>query len=266
MIELNVKKELTNIDLDVSLHIKEGEFLAICGKSGSGKTTFLRVLAGLENSNSTIKVSNEIWQDKQTKLPPQKREIGFVFQSYALFENMSVEQNLLFVKKDKELCQYLLKTTELYELRKHYPKTLSGGQKQRVALCRALMNKPKILLLDEPLSALDIEMRKKLQDEIKFLHKKFNITTILVSHDYSEIYKMATRIVEFRDGKVIKDTKLENELSDVKTVLHVDVEVVQVKKGSVVVSFFEQIFEVQTDKNLEVGDGLKISFKDGKIV
>lgn len=254
MIELQISKKLNNIDLDISLNIQEGEFLAICGKSGSGKTTFLRVLSGLEDSDSTIKVANKIWQDKTKKLPPQKREIGFVFQNYALFENMSVEQNLLYVQKDKELCEYLLKTTELYELRKHYPKTLSGGQKQRVALCRALMGKPKILLLDEPLSALDTKMRKKLQDELKFLHKKFKLTTILVSHDLLEVYKMATRVVEFEDGKIKKDYK--NNLENLKNTLHVDV--LKVKQNSVVVSCGEQIFEVKKPLHVEVGDSLEL--------
>jgi len=205
MIKININKTLDTINLDIDLHITQGEFIALTGSSGSGKTTFLRILAGLEKASGNIMVENKIWQNKNCILPPQKREIGFVFQDYALFENMSVIDNLLFVNNDINLANELLKITELTKLKNRYPNSLSGGQKQRVSLCRALMKKPKILLLDEPLSALDIDIRKKLQNEILALHKKFNITTIMVSHDPSEIYKMASRVVVLENGKLIKN-------------------------------------------------------------
>ncbi|MFT5662413.1 MAG: molybdate transport system ATP-binding protein [Sulfurimonas sp.] len=211
MIKINIQKKLhgTNgfMDLDVDFEIKEGSFVALSGLSGSGKTTLLRVLAGLEDSQGEIKVHKEIWQNKNTMMRVQDREIGFVFQDYALFDNMSVEKNLLFVKKDKELAKQLLELTELTELKGRKPNTLSGGQKQRVALCRAMMNEPKLLLMDEPLSALDPAMRMKLQNEILSLHKKFGTTTIMVSHDPIEIYKLAQRVIILENGKVISDGK-----------------------------------------------------------
>ena len=199
MISLNIKKELHGsngvMNLDINLSLQNGEFVALSGDSGSGKTTLLRVLAGLEEAFGEIIVDGEILLNEKIKKPIQKRDIGFVFQDYALFPNLSVIDNLLYVKKDKDLAKQLLSLTDLYELKNRYPNSLSGGQKQRVSLCRALMKRPKILLMDEPLSALDPHMRLKLQDEILTLHKEFKTTTIMVSHDPSEIYKLASRVL-----------------------------------------------------------------------
>jgi len=209
MIAIDIHKKLHgalgSMDLEVKLAIKEGEFVAIAGKSGSGKTTLLRLLAGLETSQGSIKVGDEVWQQNAKTLVTQKRGIGFVFQDYALFENMTIEQNLLYVSNDKKLAQKLLQITELESLKKRYPATLSGGQKQRVSICRALMKRPKILLLDEPLSALDPQMRTKLQQEILTLHKAFKTTTLMVSHDPSEMYRLASRVIVLDDGKIIND-------------------------------------------------------------
>ena len=209
MIKIDIQKELHGtiglMNLDVSFEIKEGEFVALSGLSGSGKTTLLRILAGLESSSGNITVDEKVWQDENSMMSVQKRDIGFVFQDYALFENMSVEKNLLYVNKDKRLAQHLLELTELTELRKRKPSTLSGGQKQRVSLCRAMMNRPKLLLMDEPLSALDPMMRIKLQNEILSLHKEFGTTTIMVSHDPIEIYKLAQRVIVLENGKIIND-------------------------------------------------------------
>ncbi len=209
MIEIELLKTLQGsqgeMQLDVSLSIAEGDFVAITGESGSGKTTLLRILAGLEKAEGVINVSSEIWLDAKNSLAPQKRGIGFVFQDYALFPNMSVEENLLYVKKDRELASKLLELTGLSELKQRLPHTLSGGQKQRVALCRAFMKRPKLLLMDEPLSALDASMRTKLQHDILVLHKEFGTTTIMVSHDPSEIYRLASRVIVLNQGKVIQD-------------------------------------------------------------
>ena len=209
MISLNIKKELHGsngvMNLDINLSLQNGEFVALSGDSGSGKTTLLRVLAGLEEAFGEIIVDGEIWLNEKIKKPIQKRDIGFVFQDYALFPNLSVIDNLLYVKKDKDLAKQLLNLTDLYELKNRYPNSLSGGQKQRVSLCRALMKRPKILLMDEPLSALDPHMRLKLQDEILTLHKEFKTTTIMVSHDPSEMYKLASRVLVLKDGKIIDD-------------------------------------------------------------
>ena len=209
MIEIEIDKKLHGamgeMNLNVNLTIEEGCFLALSGQSGSGKTTLLRILAGLEEAKGYIKIGSEVWLDKKHSLETQKRKIGFVFQEYALFPNMTVEENLLFVQKDKALAKYLLNMTELSELKKRLPNTLSGGQKQRVSLCRAMMNRPKLLLMDEPLSALDPAMRSKLQNEILTLHKEFGTTTIMVSHDPSEIYRLASRVVVLKFGKIIND-------------------------------------------------------------
>jgi len=209
MIKININKQLHGASgemlLDINLDIKENDFVALSGVSGSGKTTLLRILAGLENAKGSIIIDNQVWLSNKVNLAPQKREIGFVFQDYALFTNMSVEENLLFVNNDKSLANRLLKITELSELKNRLPNTLSGGQKQRVSLCRAMMNKPKLLLLDEPLSALDPTMRMKLQNEILTLHKEFNTTTIMVSHDPSEIYRLSNRVIVLNQGKIIND-------------------------------------------------------------
>ena len=205
MVEIAIKKPLQGSQgammLDVNVHIEEGSFTVIMGESGSGKTTLLRVLAGLEKAEGDIRVGGKSWKS----LSPQKREIGFVFQDYALFDNMSVEQNLLFVHEDKALAEKLLALTELTGLATRNVKSLSGGQKQRVSLCRAMMKKPKLLLMDEPLSALDEKMRIKLQDEMVKLHTAFGTTTLMVSHDAEASYALADRILVLEQGHIIKD-------------------------------------------------------------
>ncbi len=209
MVKIDITKMLQGsegaMELDVDITVEEHAFVALAGQSGSGKTTLLRILAGLERGKGAISVSGDVWQDSKRLLAPQKRGIGFVFQDYALFDNMSVEQNLLYVNSDKELAKHLLSLTELSELKKRLPTSLSGGQKQRVSLCRAMMRRPKLLLMDEPLSALDPEMRTKLQHDILTLHKEFGTTTIMVSHDPSEIYRLAERVIVLDQGKVVQD-------------------------------------------------------------
>ena len=209
MIAINIHKRLQGsageMALDVDIKIKKHAFVALAGESGGGKTTLLRILAGLEKAEGVITVSEDVWQNDRTVLAPQKRGIGFVFQEYALFANMSVEENLLYVVKDHDLAKHLLEMTGLYALRDRLPATLSGGQKQRVSLCRAMMNRPKLLLMDEPLSALDPAMRTKLQHDILALHREFGTTTIMVSHDPSEIYRLADRVIVLDQGRVVED-------------------------------------------------------------
>jgi len=205
MLAIDIQKALHGsqgqMSLDVKLNIKQGEFVVLMGESGSGKTTLLRVLAGLEKSRGSVSVEGKVWEN----VPPQQRSIGFVFQDYALFENMSVEENLLFVNHDKALATKLLELTALSALATRNVQSLSGGQKQRVSLCRAMMNKPKLLLMDEPLSALDTKMREQLQIEIAILHKEFGTTTIMVSHDGASSYALADRIIVLDQGKIIRD-------------------------------------------------------------
>ena len=209
MIEIDIHKKLHGAEgemlLQINSTIEKGSFTALSGVSGSGKTTFLRILAGLEKAEGEIRVDGEIWLDSAYVKPTQQRKIGFVFQNYALFPNMTIEEHLLFVNKDKTLAKELLDITQLSALANRLPARLSGGQQQRVNLCRAMMNQPTLLLMDEPLSALDNTMRTKLQNEILTLHKRFGTTTIMVSHDPSEIYNMAERVILLDSGKVIED-------------------------------------------------------------
>lgn len=209
MLKLDIHKTLHGAHGEMTLsfqkEIEIGTLTALAGQSGSGKTTLLRILSGLEKAKGIIAFDGEVWMEEGFSLPPQKRKIGFVFQDYALFPHMSVEENLLYVNNERSLSEHLLEITGLSELRDRYPGNLSGGQKQRVSLCRAMMNRPKLLLMDEPLSALDPGMRTRLQHEILTLHKEYGTTTILVSHDPSEMFRLAQRVIVLEHGKVVQD-------------------------------------------------------------
>jgi molybdate transport system ATP-binding protein len=200
--------------LQIDVQIPDTELVAVFGKSGAGKTTLLRMLAGLLKPNKGfIQIGNKVVFDsaKKINLPPQKRNIGFMFQDYALFPNMTVEQNIAFAKSNNTaLVNELIATFELEKLRRQKPDKLSGGQRQRVALARALARKPNILLLDEPLSALDEEMRHSLQQEILKAHRMFDFTTLMVSHDADEIQSMATKILVIGKEKVSQMVLPEN--------------------------------------------------------
>jgi len=275
MININISKRLHGsigqMDLKLHLDIKEGDFVALSGKSGSGKTTLLRILAGLEEAEGKIEVGNELWLDGKRSLAPQKRKIGYVFQDYALFPNMTVEENLLFVNKDRVLADHLLEMTELSELKNRLPNSLSGGQQQRVSLCRAMMNRPKLLLMDEPLSALDPSMRTKLQNEILTLHKEFGTTTIMVSHDPSEIYRLASRVLVLDLGKIINDGNpkdillktqgsqkfsFEGELLDITKV-----DVIYIAIVSIGQQLVEVVVSSDEAKNLKIGQKVTVSTK-----
>ena len=259
------------MNLNIDLKIEQGDFVALTGESGSGKTTLLRILAGLEEADGHISCGDDIWLDAHTLTPPQHRGIGFVFQDYALFPNMSVLQNMLFVSSDRALAQKLLQMTALEELRDRMPSTLSGGQKQRVSLCRAMMSRPRLLLMDEPLSALDPSMRMKLQGEILALHREFDMTTIMVSHDPSEIYRLANRVVVLHQGQIIADGSprdvmlktsgsqkfsFEGELLEIQKVDVIYIAIVAIGQQLV-----EVVVSMDEAKSLEVGSTVSVSTK-----
>jgi len=247
------------INLQCNFSINRGDFVALSGKSGSGKSTLLRIIAGLEEAEGEIEVFGKKYLNNNIFLPPQRREIGLVFQDFALFENMSVEQNLLYVNSDKKLANRLLELTELQEYKKRYPQNLSGGQKQRVALARALMKHPKLLLLDEPLSALDWQIRQKLQQEIANIHKEFNLTTIMVSHDRAEIYKLSNRVIELENGQVKQDTKIDKTYK-APTKLNTKAEVVKVFDDKALILFNGELIEIARE-NLDIGDFIELKIE-----
>jgi len=197
--------------LDVALTLAPGELVALSGPSGAGKTTLLRLLAGLSKPDGGfLTFDGQPWYDHARRqwLPPPQRPLGFVFQDYALFPNMTVRQNLAFAAEGqpdgRRIVGELLELLELTELAERRPAVLSGGQQQRVALARALARRPRLLLLDEPLSALDLPTRLRLQDALAEVHRQFKLTTILISHDPAEIARLADRVVELELGRVLR--------------------------------------------------------------
>ncbi|MBD8489054.1 ATP-binding cassette domain-containing protein [Echinicola sp. CAU 1574] len=214
MIDLRLRKVLesdnTKMVLDLNLQFKKGQFITLYGESGSGKTSTLRLISGLMKPDSGhLSIGQQCWfdEDKKINLAPSKRKIGFVFQDYALFPNMTVKENLFFAlsdKTDQGTIEELVQMMDLGDLQNRKPESLSGGQKQRVALARALVGKPEILLLDEPLSALDYKMRYKLQKYILKIHQRYKLTTILVSHDIGEIIKLSDLVFELENGKIAR--------------------------------------------------------------
>ena len=195
---------------DAAFEAKQGEILAISGPSGAGKTTLLRIFAGLtEVDEGHIEIDNETWLDssRRINLPTRRRSIGFVFQDFALFPHMTVRQQLEFaLPKDSHgnIVSELLQLMDLEALQHQRPALLSGGQQQRVAIARAIARKPRLLLLDEPLSALDDEMRHKLQDYILKARQHYQLTVLLVSHDLPEIIRLADSVIILDHGRIVK--------------------------------------------------------------
>jgi iron(III) transport system ATP-binding protein len=196
---------------DFSLDIQDGEFISFLGPSGCGKTTCLRMVAGLEkNTDGILKIDGEIVSDPLNNyfIPPEKRHVGMVFQSYAVWPHMNVFDNIAYplkvAKKSKDEIKSavgeILELVELGGLDQRMPNELSGGQQQRVALARGLVARPKVLLLDEPLSNLDAKLREKMRVDIREIQQKFAITCIYVTHDQIEAFSMSDRILIMRDG------------------------------------------------------------------
>ncbi|MEG2353330.1 MAG: ATP-binding cassette domain-containing protein [Clostridium sp.] len=206
-----IRKSFENTEVlkGLDIDIDKGELVCFLGPSGCGKTTLLRIIAGLEKSNS----GEVILEGKNlSNLHPADRGIAMVFQNYALFPNMNIYNNVAYGLKSKKINKTeihtrvieVLEIVGLSDMKDRYPSEISGGQQQRVALARAVVLKPEILLLDEPLSALDAKVRESLREEIKSLQRKLNITTILVTHDQEEALTMADKIVVFNEGTVMQ--------------------------------------------------------------
>lgn len=194
----------------VSLSVKRGEFVSILGPSGCGKTTLLRIIAGLTSQNS----GRVILEGKDiTNLPPEKRDVNTIFQSYALFPHMTVEENVGYglkiegIKKNeiKEKVEGMLSLVGLIGYEKKYPSQLSGGQKQRVAIARGLIKNPEILLLDEPLGALDLQLRRHLTEEIRRIHQKTKTTFIYITHDRDEAMNLSDRMIIMNKGQFVQE-------------------------------------------------------------
>lgn len=214
VLELDIEKNLVGCQGPYCLRARfvaiKGSLTVLGGASGAGKTTLLRIIAGLDKpSRGKVRVFGESWSDTEhgTWLRPQRRNVGFVFQNYALFPSMTVRRNLEFAvgRRDDPRVNVFLEMVELVRLQDRYPFELSGGQQQRVALARALIRQPKLLLLDEPLSALDLLMRSKLQDRLLEIHAELGLTTLMVSHDPLEIRKMADRLILIDAGEITFD-------------------------------------------------------------
>ena len=203
-----IKKSFTEGEAvldNISLEISKGEFITLLGSSGCGKTTTLRIIAGLEQPDA-----GSVWLDGRevTGLEPNQRDVNTVFQNYALFPHMNVAENIGYGLKLKKVpkseirkkVSQMLELVQLKGYEKRKPSELSGGQKQRVAIARALVNNPKVLLLDEPLGALDLQLRRAMQIELKHLQKKLGITFIYITHDQEEAINMSDRIAVMKDG------------------------------------------------------------------
>ncbi|KPZ14374.1 MULTISPECIES: ABC transporter ATP-binding protein [Pseudomonas syringae group] len=199
----------TSVFSDINCRIAKGEFVTLLGPSGCGKSTLLRCIAGLTpvNSGRILLDGNDL-----VPLTPQKRNIGMVFQSYALFPNMTVEQNVAFGLRMQKVSAddserrvaEILRMVELHDFAKRYPHQLSGGQCQRVALARSLVTRPRLLLLDEPLSALDARIRKLLREQIRAIQRELGLTTIFVTHDQEEALTMSDRIFLMNQGRIVQ--------------------------------------------------------------
>ncbi len=253
--------------LNVTAHFKENKINVLFGPSGAGKTSLLRLISGLDTAeDGVIKFKGAYWLDIQKKqsLAIAKRNIAYVFQDYALFPNMTVLDNLNFVSKNinKELLNELITVLEIKHLLMTKPDELSGGQKQRIALARALVQQPDLLLLDEPLAALDEVLRNKIQIYLIQLQKKYEFTVIMVSHNLKEVLRIANHVVIINHGEIIdegnSDILLNNNPNNTlkATVLNINYELVTIIIGVQQISINKNYIK---ETNYNIGDIVEIN-------
>lgn len=284
MLSIRIKKVWNGFKLDVAFEIPYGEITVLFGPSGVGKSSILRIISGLVMADDgMISYRKEIWYDK-TKgvcLSPQQRSVGFVFQDFALFPHMTVEKNVAYGIKEKERLNEVkefLSMVGLSGYEHYYPAQLSGGQKQRVALIRALAMKPSLLLLDEPLSALDWETRRQLQEDLRRIIKQFQVTTLYVTHDVTEVYRLADFVVVMDSGKIIKKGTPEEVFlgKRLSTRIQIAGKVVAIEPNPIMVAvtvmhgdqYFKTLIDTEeVDRlNLKIGDDVVIGAKSSDII
>ena len=282
MVIASLRKKLEGADgafmLETNVEITRGGITAIAGPSGSGKTTFLRMLSGLTSPDEgVLEVDGEVWfrgepgKKPRINLRPQERKAGVVFQGYALFPHMTVLGNLLYASRNRKMAEKLLAVVGLHQLKHVRPSNLSGGQKQRVALARSLMQQPRILLLDEPLSALDENMKAVLQDELLKINRDFGVTILIVTHDSSEMYKLCDRVLLFEKGQIVADKSprklfierettqkfaFKGEILEIRAVDAVYVAVVAIGNNLV-----EIVIDSEEKEDLQTGDSVIVGTK-----
>lgn len=279
MIEILIEKRLYGsdgeFDLNLHLEIPLGKFVCIFGKSGAGKSTILRMLSGLcSPDRGKIIIGDKVFFDsaKKINIPTQERKIGFVFQDYALFPHLKVYKNIIFAHKgDKNRVDEVISLMELESFCDKKISTLSGGQMQRVALARALVSSPEVLLLDEPLSAIDRQMRYKLQEELKNLSNHFNISSFLVSHDLGEVFRLSDYVAELKDGKITKfGTPQEVFLNqNLSAKMQMSGEILNISRGDVICivdilignSIVKITLEPSEAKRFKIGDNVAVIAK-----
>lgn len=279
MIEILIEKRLYGsdgeFDLNLHLEIPLGKFVCIFGKSGAGKSTILRILSGLcSPDRGKIIIGDKVFFDsaKNINIPTQERKIGFVFQDYALFPHLNVYKNIIFAHKgDKNRVDEVISLMELESFCDKKISTLSGGQMQRVALARALASSPEVLLLDEPLSAIDRQMRYKLQEELKNLSNHFNISSFLVSHDLGEVFRLSDYVAELKDGKITKfGTPQEVFLNqNLSAKMQMSGEILNISRGDVICiadilignSIVKITLEPSEAKRFKIGDNVAVIAK-----
>lgn len=280
MIKLTLRKSLVGseggIDLQFELATDERSLVAIMGPSGAGKTSVLKMIAGLMQPEAgEIMIGEACWYSSRQKISrtPQQRSIGFVFQDYALFPNMSVRENLEYALENKQqrpMITEVLQLMDMEKLQHQRPKSLSGGQQQRIALARAIVRRPRLLLLDEPFAALDRDMRAKLQQDLLRLHRHYGTTTLLISHDASEVARMADEVIYLSQGKVIRRGK-PAEVLPVMEAGKIRGEIISIDSEAQSFVLYSQAdrglwqFTLPTKSQLRKGQFVEVSYRQEKI-